>query len=487
MKVLGLVFHFICFISVSYGFYFFDLFTSVDLSKVKGVNSVAGPENGTFASLFSDNTDFIKLSSSVSNEFAYILHTISTSNDVTFATQFKITVTPDPENRDGQQFMSIFTLLQTNPEKILFTIGFKFVQTKKQVENVVIQGEKKQYVYIGRWKDKGKDKVVTEVEVVKPHSIKTNVWQTLMVRIHNNQVTVSIDCKEVATQKIDALTETYILKGFLSLAQITEIVGFGTEEVTQRFLGALYNPQIYNGNDAYEYYNPCTSDSTPSFVPSEPRPQDYNPAKFNRFAKMVASADAPVVIICKDGETNRLSGETWKKPDDSCYLLKCSNGVIVSTYVCPTCKLGTKSYLSGEKFISPDDKCMLQTCQDGDMVAEKINCNPLSCDKFGSFTDPKECCSKCYSDSCSNGTSYYEGCERKCGIVSNFQCAVKSPGCWCPDGKALNDLNECVPLSDCNCRSGSKIYLPGQAVVRSSCQTCICANGAMRCSSKCVS
>ena len=122
----------------SYGFYFFDLFTSMNLdtTKIEGTNLIDGPEKGSTAINFGLNTGEIKVTSEQSNEFAYILHTISTSNDFTFATRFKITVAPNPKVSGGQQLMSIFALQQVNGDNIWFSIGFKFVEVEKRVEDV---------------------------------------------------------------------------------------------------------------------------------------------------------------------------------------------------------------------------------------------------------------------------------------------------------------------------------------------------------------
>ena len=118
----------------------------------------------------------------------------------------------------------------------LFIFIFNLKSLKNDLINLFRTGEEHQYVSIGRWKEKGKDKVVTEIEIVKPHSIKTGTWQTLMVRIRGDQATVNIDCKDVATQTLDGTMETYMLSGFLTLSQTSEPGAFEIPEIKNRFL-----------------------------------------------------------------------------------------------------------------------------------------------------------------------------------------------------------------------------------------------------------
>eukprot|EP00111_Clytia_hemisphaerica_P018455 TCONS_00054602-protein len=111
--------------------------------------------------------------------------------------------------------------------------------------------------------------------------------------------------------------------------------------------------------------------------------------------------------------------------------------------------------------------------------------SPLSVD-CGEHLDDYHLSVDCLHGLCSEGRFHYIGCKRTCDNGSSFVCPQKEYGCWCPQGYAENEKEECVPLSKCPCRVGDKVYQPGQTVVRSLCTTCTCFSGSMICYEVCI-
>uniref|UniRef100_A0A8C4RGW8 VWFD domain-containing protein n=1 Tax=Erpetoichthys calabaricus TaxID=27687 RepID=A0A8C4RGW8_ERPCA len=53
-------------------------------------------------------------------------------------------------------------------------------------------------------------------------------------------------------------------------------------------------------------------------------------------------------------------------------------------------------------------------------------------------------------------------------------------GCYCVDGYYKDDTGNCVPLDQCPCKYGNKVYSPGESV-QNDCNTCTCNKGTWSC------
>lgn len=61
------------------------------------------------------------------------------------------------------------------------------------------------------------------------------------------------------------------------------------------------------------------------------------------------------------------------------------------------------------------------------------------------------------ADSCKKpNAAYYVGCNLRCG--GSRVCEFKSEGCHCKPGYTLNGDDECIRITECKCKSGSKVY-----------------------------
>uniref|UniRef100_A0A8B9LLU8 SCO-spondin n=1 Tax=Astyanax mexicanus TaxID=7994 RepID=A0A8B9LLU8_ASTMX len=71
-------------------------------------------------------------------------------------------------------------------------------------------------------------------------------------------------------------------------------------------------------------------------------------------------------------------------------------------------------------------------------------------------------------------------CPKTCAhISSDTSCDSDAPcftGCWCPEGKVMNHLQQCVLPEECVCEVAGVRYWPGQQVKRG-CEICRCERG----------
>ncbi|XP_006508716.2 mucin-5B isoform X1 [Mus musculus] len=81
----------------------------------------------------------------------------------------------------------------------------------------------------------------------------------------------------------------------------------------------------------------------------------------------------------------------------------------------------------------------------------------------------RECSSPCV-DTCSN-PQRSQLCEDHC-----------MDGCFCPPGTVLDDVRHlgCLPLEQCHCTHGGRIYAPGESF-NTSCRSCTCFGGLWKC------
>ncbi|XP_051001071.1 mucin-5B [Acomys russatus] len=81
----------------------------------------------------------------------------------------------------------------------------------------------------------------------------------------------------------------------------------------------------------------------------------------------------------------------------------------------------------------------------------------------------QECGSPCV-DTCSN-PQHSQLCEDHC-----------TDGCFCSPGTVLDDITHlgCLPLEQCHCTHGGRIYAPGESF-NTSCSSCTCSGGLWKC------
>ncbi|KAI4898140.1 hypothetical protein NFI96_015403, partial [Prochilodus magdalenae] len=93
----------------------------------------------------------------------------------------------------------------------------------------------------------------------------------------------------------------------------------------------------------------------------------------------------------------------------------------------------------------------------------------------------------CPQDGCANAscpaglvTHSCAPCPKTCAhISSGTSCDSSAPcftGCWCPKGKVMNHLQQCVLPEDCVCEVSGVRYWPGQQV-KMGCEICRCERG----------
>ncbi|XP_051784672.1 mucin-19-like [Erpetoichthys calabaricus] len=89
---------------------------------------------------------------------------------------------------------------------------------------------------------------------------------------------------------------------------------------------------------------------------------------------------------------------------------------------------------------------------------------------------------------CNNNKAYIN-CWNNTAIPSEKSCSGSSlptiyttcvSGCYCVDGYYKDDTGNCVPLDQCPCKYGNKVYSPGESV-QNDCNTCTCNKGTWSC------
>lgn len=498
------------------GRYFFNLMQEFQLNAFrpadlpKGTTSIDGPPSvpGSKAiQLGSDIDPIFKRGGT----FGYLTAALSRSTDFTFHTWFRVTKKFDKVDEKWP----LLVLGNKKLEHRYFGVGFtaEYIDGGTVVEGEVGGGNKKlgYYIYVEKYEDKQRLTHVTRARI-DSSLIKPNTWIRLMVRIRTTdpkarrkrretdpskkiaRVTVTLDCKEVANFLLKkGGFEEYVLSGYASLGMELAIRSTDERVIPKDiFPGAVFRPEVINGKYAFEFYSRCDADFGLQDIPSEPKPNEYNTAKIDLFQKLSSVDVEPVYIYCQDKVDNqqRFNGESWKT---TCTYNTCNNNVITTKYTCEQCTAANsgKKYKRGESWISETDACKRKTCELGfkEYTEEKITCVKPVCDKFGTVSPAEtgECCEKCARDNCKGGKVYTDGCERRCSDGYDFKCSKEKtkPGCYCPKGQVLDDDGKCIKIETCECKSGNKVYQPGQTAIRSSCSTCVCSSGSMRCFDRC--
>ncbi|XP_073488988.1 LOW QUALITY PROTEIN: SCO-spondin-like [Aquarana catesbeiana] len=74
-------------------------------------------------------------------------------------------------------------------------------------------------------------------------------------------------------------------------------------------------------------------------------------------------------------------------------------------------------------------------------------------------------------------------CPQTCSDLTNKRTCHGDehcvPGCWCPDGLLMDNMNHCVHPEECPCEVEGATYWPGQ-LVKANCQICTCQEGQMK-------
>ncbi|XP_039617047.1 mucin-19-like isoform X2 [Polypterus senegalus] len=117
------------------------------------------------------------------------------------------------------------------------------------------------------------------------------------------------------------------------------------------------------------------------------------------------------------------------------------------------------------------------------LIPGKTQINGYECDcQYGALScpEPVVVCEKnqVYVD-CINPPSsqFYRTCSSVSISSVSFKCVS---GCYCQDGFYMDNAGNCVPLDQCPCMFGGKVYNSGDSV-QVDCNTCICMNASWSC------
>ena len=461
------------------GSFQFDLFEINRLSAyiitVNGTKAVDGPIKQHKGIHFTPDTDDIVLDN---NNFAYIAHLIQNSNDFTFAVYFKIMSTKMNEHT----YFPFFGMADSKMHRTYFSIGLESNQAFSLVEGKRIFNDKLDWTvniehYVAT------TKASTKTTLKLGDHLKLREWMTLMVRVRVDSVTVSLNCQDVVKGILkDGRVGRFSYDGKLIFSQII------TTDGKKQYVGSMYEPQLINGQLAYDWYNPCTRDNTPSVIKPEPRPDEYNDSKFKMFQKMSQQDSQTPIVSCTDntGKKHRSNGDPWIV--NKCFKYKCVDGKIQVHYQCRNCADGDKVYKSNETWIDKMDPCKQMRCIYGHYVeTTRIICKTLTCPEDEQYLQTGACCKRCRDDDCTQKRKYYNSCEKKCSIgVKKCVVGTMKKACWCPENTALNqEETECIPTGECKCKVSDIIYLPGQSIKKSLCSNCICSHGELTCFDTC--
>jgi len=457
-----------------------------DPEKYKGMEAVRGPSGGQ--GLRFDETSDIKPLTGI--PFAYTANFIQTSTDLSFAADIKIMGIKTDETL---AYFPFFTMADKELDNRYFSIGLESKRSFIMVEGKKEYNDKHEWaVYIEQWVAASKSSSKTSLKL--GDKLKMTTWQSIVVRIKNETVSVLMDCKEVVKGKLtEGRIKSFSYEGKMTFAQIWVQGQNGVRERKQ-FVGSMFKPQLINTALAYNFYTPCLN-HTPSVIAAEPRGDKYDPTKFQQFQKVGNQEVKKFVLMCK---TTTKSGEKITLINNGNYLIfkkcfryKCTSGVIEESYGCPKCKDKKTRirYKIFEDWIDRDDKCLKKTCvYPYKIIEETIKCKTLDCPANEQYQPEGKCCKRCMGWDCTQGKTWYAGCSRKCALGVAQKCATgtEKTACWCPKGQAMDhDNSKCIPTGECECRVGTKVYLPGMSSRASLCRNCICSHGLLACFETC--
>jgi len=505
--------------AVTYGQNHFNLFSSFGVSAYSstmtpGTQPVAGPP---IPNKITKGIDFGSTEgqtvSEITNDgatFAEIAGRLQKYDQIAFSVYFNIL-----KLRKNQVYFPFFSMSSVDGNKIFFSVGMEMRKKCTLVEGRPTDCKNKGSVNIRRSIRGQNRKTSLPKSTEKQITFKLGTWTSLIVKIDGAKVEVYINCKLVASGKMDGSFKdnAFPYEGIMRLSQMKLPTGRGQSH--QQFMGSMYKPQIMFGKRSFDWYNPCTRDNSISPLKPEPKWWQYDGKKFRKFQDMNSEEQIRVKIWCydEDGVARRNNGNQWYKKDDvfKCYPYKCSDGKIVVDSNCFPCTDpydDTKTYQAGQTWIDKNDKCKRWICKakkgmDTDRISEKIVCPDLNCLPEDQYQPKGACCKKCRQDDCTQNRVWGLGCEKSCdyavkkeGVIGAIEeCATKKKACWCPKGHALNlDGNNCIRTSACGCkvytgnfdgRKTYKRYKPGQSIRRSLCEMCICRHGKLNCSQQC--
>lgn len=481
--------------------YYYDLenLFNVDPSRPpKDAKVVDGPNGDGKAIIYSDKKPVYV----TGGETPYLITALTTSTDFTYFTWFKMPSTKMEKNQDWM-FFSIQGKGDATP--VLFGVGLSYISGQGQGSEDTGAGDRvySQYLTLKQY-------TIFDLNTKSKHfklkeEFKPDTWYRIMMRMRSNDnqkrrrraassatVDVYVDCKLLATGKLDdGMFDNYLPTGYAVFGGSMENAN-GVLTPKDSFPGAVAKSQIINGKYAYEFYSPCSADFSVQDIPSEPLPSEYSDKKWKLFEKVTSSVKS-VSITCPGYLPTRYNGEVWV--EDRCKQFECKNGKVTEKWICPgqlcTDQVTGNKYKKQESWIDENDRCLKHTCllEFEDTKSEKITCQPITkddcADGFDPIKLPNECCLKCASDTCPEGRQYSKGCQRTCADGPFFVCPNEKVGCWCAPGYVEDKDGKCIPLNTCPCISGKIVYQPGQTAKRSSCETCVCVNGAMQCFERC--
>ncbi|CAH1263786.1 HMCN1 [Branchiostoma lanceolatum] len=151
-----------------------------------------------------------------------------------------------------------------------------------------------------------------------------------------------------------------------------------------------------------------------------------------------------------------------------------------NVYSCPAEWSGWSNWTACSSACDGGEKTRTRACIPDELSV--LNCP-------GNDTQTMPCNTNSCGETCAEGKVYKEcgPCPHSCtDLQDGVQCIQDEclPGCYCPDGQALQD-GQCVPETSCRCRlslssGGSMEIEPGTTVVKD-CTNCTCDSGRLSC------
>lgn len=283
-----------------------------------------------------------------------------------------------------------------------------------------------------------------------------NQWHKISVRFQDSEslIRIFVDDEMVLVESFEGF-DIFPDGAQLRLAQVYEIDVENTGAIKGRFTGDLQDVKFIRGTSLDD----CPSPNT---------------CKCN---DLVGKRNCVMNGLRYD------DGQRWKK--DKCTTCDCKSGQVICTHTCPVCNDNGTIYLHGETWKQATNSCVDCRCEEGKSVCSPHFCPLTDCTgKSGELVVPEgKCCKVCKEDQCAGTGKVYNkcGCQRTCG---NFECKACSEGCFCPEGKVLNDHGQCVDPNACTCAYNGKIYKPGTQI-GGGCNICWCLLGKMKCMNLC--
>ncbi|XP_074481538.1 mucin-5B-like [Sebastes fasciatus] len=167
-----------------------------------------------------------------------------------------------------------------------------------------------------------------------------------------------------------------------------------------------------------------------------------------------------------------------------------------ATYWCSKLADPSDVFAPCHSVISPKiykDNCMYDSCnceKSEDCMCAAVSSYVYACSAAGiRISDWRATVCGKFSTSCPAGTVYgynMTSCRRTCRSLSqaDYSCQTSFTavdGCGCAEGTYMNEEGQCVPSADCPCYDKDTIIPAGQVVSKDG-STCICRQGALRCS-----